>query len=148
MTPEQQVPTLETCKALKEAGWVGDTYFVYLIDVETNVFNSLQGLYAVHHANKILEEDGDIVQAISAPTLQELLKELVILGNEKYRNFSIETGGRMYWEVSISDWDTPQWYCNVGGSINIPENDIEIFHNNPAEAAALLWLELRKEDKR
>ena len=27
LTSEQLVPTLETCRALKEAGWVKETYF-------------------------------------------------------------------------------------------------------------------------
>jgi hypothetical protein len=66
MTPEQLVPTLETCLKLKKAGWKQETCFSWMnhmgIDQYTVVLsNHLQQLQ---------------FSRILAPTLQELLEKL------------------------------------------------------------------------
>ena len=117
LTSEQLVPTLETCRALKEAGWVKETYFRY-------VYGSFPNKWFLYTLNSRSSKE----IAIPAPTLQELLEEL--------RGFG-------YCELSHCH-KTLEYECSC--LINQPSRGYKsIIHPNPAEAASLLWLELRKE---
>ncbi len=95
MTPEELVPTLETCKLLE---WDKNTYFVWAYSPV------LHDKWHLYHREDSLLYGKYPIQIIQAPTLQELLEDIFASG---YR--------------------VPAVYS--------------------AEAAALLWLELRKENK-
>lgn len=97
MTPEQLVPTLETCKALKEAGYVQNAYFAWIREAEEKQFNRnvSEGWEALDY--RMYARNEPISEIVAAPTLQELFA------------------------------------CN------------DEIRARTAEAAALLWLELQKE---
>jgi hypothetical protein len=121
MTPEQLVPTLETCLKLKDAGYRQDLTFLFFQNMDN--FTSLK-YPEVGKGWQVRDRAGCywFDSCIAAPTLQELLEEL-------------------------PDW-TVCFYNDVEyvvrGNIKAFE-PIEQSHPNPAEAAALLWLELQKE---
>ena len=116
LTSEQLVPTLETCRALKEAGWVKETYFRY-------VYGSFPDKWFLYTLNSRSSKE----IAIPAPTLQELLGEIALV---EYREVELERVGK--------------WWCACAWGIDRKKYH-EQSHSNPAEAASLLWLELRKE---
>ena len=135
MTPEQLVPSLETCKKLQEAGYPQNgSCFMYHIE-EKPIFQD-------HISNKFLRNETVISiklranlfdgEQIAAPTLQELLEEL-----------PSETTGSNFLEMSkdIGFYEI--------GYLHMPNDawDNLISHTNPSEAAALLWLELKKGGK-
>ena len=114
MTPEQLVPTLETCKLLKEAGYKQGSSLLAWFDVDLIVLNV---------SPKPLVFD----TRIAAPTLQELLEDIALV---EYREVELERIGK--------------WWCACAWGIDRKKYH-EQSHSNPAEAAALLWLELHKE---
>ena len=79
MTPEQLVPTLETCKRLQEAGYKQGTYFV---------FDKLI-------TGRIMARDSTSAMSIvcAAPTLQELLEEIALV---EYREVELERVGKWW----------------------------------------------------
>ena len=118
MRPEELVPTLETCVRLKEAGWAKETYFVWM-KFPTYLDGMPTGGY-VYHVQQ--HSSHPMYPIISAPTLQELLEELpdwtsIFKQDGIYEVYESGT------HKDFSFWD----------------------NHNPAEAAALLWLELHKE---
>ena len=124
MTPEQLVPTLETCKALKEAGWKKETALIWVVD---GIANDIKDVVIRPDYDRWRPE-----QVFSAPTLQELLEEL------SSKNFLPELsyhGGCVY--VSILDQSF---------SVPIMTDTIEQPKGKEAEAAALLWLELNTKE--
>ncbi len=119
MTPEQQVPTLETCIHAKDRGYPqGKSFFVWVRDGIGNwkLVVNIMLFYAE--------------EKVDAPTLQELLEELYNLCNySPYLIINIGNPGEM---AFTDDY----------------EGDLDwMKYRNPAEAAALLWLELKQMQK-
>lgn len=126
MTPEELVPTLETCIKLKEAGYVQNAYFAWMREAEEKRFNRnvSEGWDALDYIMYARNEP--ISEIVAAPTLQEVLEELP----ESY-----SVGFFQMWKYK-------------GYTVGYVD-DMEVFikpfnHHNPSEVAALLWLELHK----
>ena len=115
-TLETLVPTLETCIFAKDKGYPqGKSYFVW-------VFIS-EGYSYVSERRPWMSEYEEIVDA---PTLQELLDKL-----PKYTYVSRD--GAAYIVTAPPDKPDCDGYSELDDNFNA------------AEAAALLWLQLRKE---
>lgn len=114
MNLKRLVPTLETCKRLKEAGYPqGETYFFWQ-------YNNPRDGWGLYDSDYYL----NAADPIAAPTLQELLGEL---------------GGN--YDITLSRSKKRSGYDIEAG---ITPFIIDEIHNaNPTEAAALLWLELK-----
>jgi hypothetical protein len=134
MTPEQLVPTLETCKLLKEAGFKQETYFRY-------VYASFPKKWFLYTPDSRSSKE----IAIPAPTLQELLEELPRFYHEYCKGISLEWMELLNKETHLWEYN---WWVGYDDIDTLLHNSIAASHpSNPAEAAALLWLELRKENK-
>ncbi len=118
MTPEELVPTLETCKLLKEAGYEKSTYFSYQNTYSVNAWRAEPSCFFLTEHLRI-----------PAPTLQELLEELPVSTTQNNITYYLIVNGK----------------C-AGYYSEETHTYLYIFElENLAEAAALLWLELRKE---
>lgn len=119
MTPEQLVPFLETCQKLKEAGYPqGKTYFHYI-----------QRTWEPNDSKWFVYPRESSQAGIAAPTLQELLEELPKTRTYNFNIFSLTV---QYVE------STQTYYVGYFKQYFFQVHE----HRNPAEAAALLWLEL------
>lgn len=126
MTPEQLVPTLETCKLLKEAGWDKETLLYYVI------FSYNDGMrWVLVTQITIVTEANYIIASVPAPTLQELLEDLP----QDTTPVNVLNVVKSY----SGDFSVGYWDCTT------QQIEPEFLDTNPAEAAALLWLELHKE---
>jgi hypothetical protein len=130
MTREQQVPALETCKLLKEAGYPqGKSCFsVWTRGNWENILDDGTTEPALYLGTDTFPKEnemwGKCLKMYDAPTLQELLEEL------GYAEIDYTDG---IWDVYIlAENKKSAEYKNK-------------MNPNAAEAAALLWLELRKE---
>ena len=148
MTPEQLVPTLETCKLLKEAGypqgkscfsvWTRGNWENILDDGTTEPALYL-GTNTFPKENKMW---GECLKMYAAPTLQELLEELPDELREYARRdapphiFSLEMH-----KFKQNSGETLYSFCYEIRTKRQP-------NSNAAEATALLWLELHKEGER
>ena len=114
MTPEQLVPSRETCERLKAAGWTAETHFVWA--------KTLRGWSVVERRSltEVLPED------LSAPTLAELLAELP--AGCSFSNRAFVSPDRVEFWASSSDLYAQHEYG----------------HASAAEAAAKLWIALRE----
>ena len=117
MTPEQQVPTLETCNKLKDLGIEIDSYFSWVSNDADYYGNSVTLVLAS-------KDYGVEWEKIPAPTVEELL-ELMPGG-------IIHDEGECLLETS---------HLGKHGVYYEP-SDIEFEHDNFAEALAqmLIWL--------
>lgn len=120
MNANEMVPTKETCKRLKEAGFAQDTVFCWAnsIDLETQ-----------RNAPAVVQRSDWTHGAPAAPTLAEILRVLPrhFPDDYPYNRLSL-----VLFPVS-----TGRWEISYGGQSGIR-------HERPAEAAARLWLALRE----
>jgi hypothetical protein len=117
MTPEQLVPTLETCTLLKEKGFDTNTLFAYWRKKPDDEWwiDTWDSLAAE-------EQQRDVYEIIAAPTLHELLEE-----------FRVK---EMYPFLDCSG----DFYIFAAQTSEIHDSR----HTNPTEAAAKVWLKLHK----
>jgi hypothetical protein len=117
------VPTLETCQKLKEAGFSQETEFHWLSPNRANI--------KWHIGRKFSLGDG-----CAAPLLTEILEGLP--ENLKATHGKVSYLHSVYMERSGGDFHF--------GYQDIPDIEPQSSYS-PAEAAALLWLELNKKDR-
>jgi len=118
---EQHVPTLETCKRMKELGWKQGYENMYVWD-DGELYGELYVVtenYDVYHVTN---------SCIAAPLLSEIMEEIRINKVEFF--FDITEHG----EYEFEHYDRARSIA-----------DYQQYHKNPAEAAALLWIRLREE---
>lgn len=110
------VPTLETCQKLKEAGFPQETWHSWVAHISLE-FDTLT--WHLEDTRLNMEHDGKC----AAPILTEILEQLQELSPGEF-SFIKQSSGK--------------WLL-----IHLVELKEEYYYgDNPAEAAALLWLEL------
>lgn len=132
MTPEQLVPTLETCKLLREAGYKQGYSSFLLIDFEApyNEVKACNRQFAIELASG-KHPSAEYKTIVAAPTLQELLEELP----QDTTPVNVLNVVKSY----SGDFSVGYWDCTT------QQTEPKFLDANPVEAAALLWLELHKE---
>lgn len=116
MTPEQLVPSRETCERLKAAGYRQDTFFGW------HYGEGLSGPF-------VIPNTGHIAFLYAAPTASELMDELQSLSPRcgvGQNGFAGTTADTQFWAESRN---TPVIGCHA---------------DSLAEALALLWLKVRE----
>jgi hypothetical protein len=115
---ENHVPTLETCKKLKEAGFPQETQYGHFLDgyISTEL---IEGEWGTGEQ-----------RLCAAPILTEILEQLpdgstIIRGDHE-----------SYWSDTLSEITSPRYFYRHALDARA----------NPAEAAALLWLELHDQE--
>lgn len=121
---EQHVPSLETCKRMKELGWKQGYENMYVWD--KGELHVVQDNYDVYHLDS---------NCIAAPLLSEILDTLPTLaGIDHIQTADIHPLAPSYWRATVRI------------DPFIERNFIHGDDKNPAEAAALLWIRLREEE--
>lgn len=124
------IPELETCQKLKEAGFPQDTLFSRWSNI--TLHNGNPDFADLVNLSEGGGWDWDYELVCAAPILTELLEQLPR---------SIEVDGVWGYYLRIEPiMGTSQWRFNYSHM-----KPIETIHDNPAEAAALLWLALKSE---
>lgn len=128
----QHVPSLETCKRMKELGWSKDTYFWYS-DWDGEEDSILLCNSDMH------SRTGTKYTNWQAPLLSEILEELPQEIVWQDRDMFLEFEKDSHYVVK---------YAYYGGSEDYFEVIDPPYVLNPiaAEAAALLWVKLREEN--
>ena len=116
MTQEKKVPSLETCRKLREAGFPQSTERWWQE-------NLLKGWLLYPNETMHTNDDARSNKICSAPDVSELLEALPAEWHGEYLFLFKQVDGK--WDAAYS-----------------LERTIE--SDNPAEALALLWLELNK----
>lgn len=119
--------TLETAKALKEAGWSKETEFCYYDFYASGDWKRIESVYCEPNSYPV----------VFCPSLEELLAELPITLDGVFRCSYYLTKNKLGYKAHHEiDY------------VSIDKDSIEIsteYCPDPAEACALLWLKLRKE---
>lgn len=139
------VPTLETSRRLLVYGFPQDTYFSYweLPNGEREVWDrTMESEY----------ENGTQVRLCAAPILTEILEALKQFADREWSNgWEKSYKLQFFWDGIDSDWNVRFWNTDMDDGLQHPDSFAPIItyghavaiDDNPAEAAALLWLELK-----
>jgi hypothetical protein len=125
------VPTLETCEKLKDAGYPQQTEFVW---TSTGPTRRVQ-VEALQTHKPAIE--------CAAPILTEILEQLKPYAKKgEWGNGWKGIYTNFFWDDIDSDWSVNIANCDeeFRNPLNAPGGQ----GDSPAEAAALLWLELNK----
>lgn len=114
---ENHVPTLETCKNLKEAGFPQETIHGWYYDWREREVKVLP--------LSLFRDDLNYECFCAAPILTEIMEQLERIGHHLELTHDIDTN---LWQCRAKPFNYSLWPSS---------ND-----DNPTEAAALLWLEL------
>lgn len=132
MQIENHVPSLETCKRMKELGWEKETEFNWYTDYCCDECNNSESFVSNNSTNI---KDGSTP---FAPLLSEILEALPdeLPGDDCYGRIEVMSGGK---HIKYQAFDKRRGMrCGVLGGLAYTAE-------NPAEAAALLWCKLREE---
>lgn len=135
------VPTLETCQKLKAARFPQNGYWFWFDE-----FADGTNWYLTHSQFGYLKKsESELPRWTAAPILTEILEQLKPYAKkDKWDNGWHGYELTVFWDDIDGDWSLA--IANSDTQRNDPTSRPNAVSDNPVEAAALLWLELHKED--
>jgi hypothetical protein len=123
MMLENHVPTGATCKRLKEAGFPQNAYLSWYVSDPDHSY-----VLSPYEYREVTYYRDDVEWLCAAPILTEILEQLPEATKESLVSISIDKVENGYEAIDDRFQEQPIWFE----------------HSNPAEATALLWLNLHE----